>query len=71
MSHDVDYAKAFELIKHFDELPDDAVVQTKITALVLGLSERTVRSHPKLPRTYLSQARYGQRVGHIRRLVRG
>ena len=66
-----DYSHAFEIIKHFDQLPDDAVVQTKVTALVLGLSERTVRKHPQLERVQVSEGRYGQRVGSIRRLVRG
>jgi hypothetical protein len=70
MSHDIDYSRAFEIIKRFDDLPENAVVQTKITALVLGLSERTIRYHPKLPRIALSQVRYGQRVGDIRQLVR-
>jgi hypothetical protein len=51
-------------------LPDDAVVQTKVTALVLGLSEKTVRYHPQLERVQVSEGRYGQRVGSIRRLVR-
>jgi hypothetical protein len=70
MSHDIDYSRAFEIIKRFEDLPNNAVVQTKITALVLGLSERTVRYHPKLPRITLSQGRYGQRVADIRTLVR-
>jgi hypothetical protein len=62
--------QAFEIVKRFDLLPDNAVVQTKVTALVLGLCERTVRYHPQLPRVQLSQGRYGQRVGDIRNLVR-
>ena len=64
------YSHAFEIIKRFDQLPDDAVVQTKITALVLGLSEKNVRYHPQLPRVQVSLGRYGQRVGDIRALVR-
>jgi hypothetical protein len=71
MTHDLDYSRAFEIIKRFDDLPDGAVVQTKITSLVLGLSERTVRYHPKLPRVALCQGRYGQRVGDIRKLASG
>jgi hypothetical protein len=65
-----DYSHAFEIIKRFDQLPDDAVVQTKVTALVLGVSEKTVRYHPQLPRVQVSPGRYGQRVGNIRALVR-
>jgi hypothetical protein len=63
-------SNAFEIIKRFDSLPDDAVVQTKVTALVLGVSERTIRYHPNLPRVQISTGRYGQRVGDIRALVR-
>jgi len=37
------FSKAFEILRHWDSLPDDCVVQTKVTALVTGLSERTVR----------------------------
>jgi hypothetical protein len=69
MPDDVDYSRAFEIVKRFDQLPDNAVVQTKITALVLGIAERTVRYHDKLPRIPLSKGRYGQRVGDIRKLV--
>jgi hypothetical protein len=71
MSHENDYARAFETVKRFDELPDNAVVQSKVTALILGLAERTVRYHPRLPRIVLSEGRYGQRVGDIRALVLG
>ncbi len=65
-----DYSHAFEIIKRFDQLPDDAVVQTKVTALVLGVSERTIRYHPQLRRVPVSRGRYGQRVGDIRKLTR-
>jgi hypothetical protein len=63
-----DYSHDFEIIKHFDELPDDAVLKTKITALLTGLSEKTVRKH--YPRVPVSPGRYGQRVGDIRSRVR-
>jgi hypothetical protein len=65
-----DYSHAFQIIRHFNDLPDDAIVQTKVTALVLGISERNVRYHPQLPRVQVSLGRYGQRVGDIRALVR-
>jgi hypothetical protein len=64
-------SKSFEIIKRFDDLPDDAVVSTKITALVLGCADRTIRYHPRLTRVYISQGRYGFRVGNIRSIVRG
>jgi hypothetical protein len=59
-----------EILERFDCLPADAVVPSRITAIILGLSERTVRYHPGLARVRLSVGRYGQRVGDIRRLVR-
>jgi hypothetical protein len=40
MTSDNKYA---ELVRHFDKLPDDAVVPTPVTAAVHGVSERTVR----------------------------
>jgi hypothetical protein len=59
-----------EILERFDVLPDDAVVPSKVTAIVLGLSERVVRYHPKLKRVEVSVGRYGQRVGDIRKIVR-
>jgi hypothetical protein len=66
-----DFSKSFEILKNWDNLPDDAVISTKITALVLGCAERTVRYHPKLKRIEISRGRYGFRVGNVRRIVRG
>jgi hypothetical protein len=66
-----DFSKSFEIIKHWDSLPDDAVVSIKITALVLGCAERTVRYHPKLKRIEISRGRYGFRVGNVREITRG
>jgi len=57
-------------LERFDALPDDAILPTKITAIILGLSERTVRYHPNLPRRVVSTGRYGQRVGDIRKVAR-
>ena len=59
-----------EILERFDALPNDAIVPTKITAIILGLSEKSVRYHPNLPRVQISRARYGQRVGDIRKLCR-
>jgi hypothetical protein len=57
-----------EILRRFDQLPDDAVVPTRVTAAVHGVSQRTVR------RTYksvqLSPNRKGQRVGTIRAMSR-
>jgi hypothetical protein len=62
----------FELVKRFDELPDDALLPTKGTALVLGVSERTIRTGRlnSLSRIQISDGRYGFRVGDIRALIR-
>jgi hypothetical protein len=62
--------KLREILERFAALPDDAVVASKVTAIILGTSERTVRYHPHLPRRQVSKGRYGHRVGDIRKLVR-
>ena len=54
----------------FNVLPDDAVLPSQVTAIILGVSERTTRYHPQLPRVQISRGRYGQRVGDIRKLCR-
>jgi hypothetical protein len=59
-----------EALARFDSMPDDAILPTRITAIILGVSERTVRYHPNLPRRQISLQRYGQRVGDIRKLCR-
>jgi hypothetical protein len=59
-----------EILQRFDAMPDDGVASSRITAIILGLSEKTVRYHTRLPRVRLSIGRYGQRVGDIRKLVR-
>jgi hypothetical protein len=64
-----DFSKSFEIIKHWDSLPDDAVVSAKIVELVLGCAGRTVRYHPDLTRIYISRGRYGYRVGNVRRII--
>jgi hypothetical protein len=65
---------AFQLVKNFDDLPDSALLPTKAAALILGVSERTVRREvltPKLTRVQISAGRYGFRVGDIRALISG
>jgi hypothetical protein len=57
-----------DILKAFDTLPDDAVVPTRVTALVHGISERTVRR--TYPYVQLSPNRKGQRVGTIREMAR-
>ena len=65
------FTKAFEIIKRWDDLPNGAVVSPKITSLVLGAAERTIRYHPKLKRVQISRGRYGFTVGNVRAVVRG
>lgn len=69
MPHDY-MNNTLEALQRFDALPDDAVVPSRITGMILGISERTIRYHPNLPRVQISSGRYGQRVGDIRRLCR-
>ena len=59
-----------EALKRFDALPDDAVVSSNVTAVILGVCPKTVREHPHLRKIWVSRNRYGQRVGDIRKIVR-
>lgn len=59
-----------EILQRFDALPDDAILPTRITGIILGISERTVRYHPHLPRVQIARGRYGFRVGEVRKLCR-
>jgi hypothetical protein len=61
----------FDLIRRFDELPNDAVVPLKVTAVILNMSERTVRRQSPVRRVQTSPRCFGNRVGDIRALVRG
>ena len=60
--------KFTQLIRDFDALPDDAVVPSRVTAAVHGVSERTVRR--VYPSVQLSPGRKGQRVGTLRAMSR-
>jgi len=57
-----------EILRRFDQLPDDAVVPTQVTAAIHGVSPRTVRR--RYPSVQLSPNRKGQRVGTIREMSR-
>jgi vacuolar-type H+-ATPase catalytic subunit A/Vma1 len=57
-----------ELVRRFDELPNDAVVPSAVTAKVHNVSERTVRR--AYPSVELSKNRKGQRVGTLRAMSR-
>jgi len=64
-------AKVLENLRHFDQLPDDAIVSPKIFAALIGISESKLRHSPPIPRVKISTQRGGFRVGTIRALVRG
>jgi hypothetical protein len=64
-------AKLTEVLKLWPSMPDEAVVGTKVTAAVTGLSERTVRYDPRFERIYLTATRYGHRVGQVRKVLAG
>ena len=57
-----------EILRRFDQLPDDAVIPTAVTAAIHGVSPRTVRR--RYPSVQLSPNRKGQRVGTIRAMSR-
>jgi len=59
-----------ETLERFNSLADDAILPSRVTGIILGVSERIIRYHPQLPRVQVSRGRYGQRVGDIRRLAR-
>ena len=48
-------AELTDLLKRWPSLPDEAVVNCKLTAAVTGLSERTVRYDPRFERVYLTK----------------
>lgn len=66
-----------EQIRHFDELPADAVVPLKVSRLIRNVSEWTDRrleeaKSPLVPkRIPITAGRDGHRVGDIRAVVRG
>jgi hypothetical protein len=60
-----------ELLKRWPSLPDEAVAHVKLVAAVTGLSERTVRHDPRFERVYVTQNRYGIRVGNVRKVLAG
>jgi hypothetical protein len=57
-----------ETLERFDQLPDDAIVPSCVTAVLHGVSERTVRR--TYPSVQLTPGRKGQRVGTLRAMSR-
>jgi hypothetical protein len=60
-----------ELLKRWPSLPDEAIVNCKVTAAITGLSERTIRYDPRFERVYLTKSRYGNRDGDVRKVLAG
>jgi hypothetical protein len=59
-----------ELLKRTASLPDDAVVDDRIAAILLNMSAWTLKKRAPVPRIQTSARRFGRRMGDIRRLVR-
>jgi len=62
-------ARLTDLIRRFDELPDDCVVPSQVTAAIHNVSTRTVLR--RYPLVRLTPNRVGVRVGDIRKMSRG
>ena len=62
---------AINIVKQFDELPSDMIVQSKSAAILLGISERTLRRSPPVPKRQITARKSGYRVGDIRERIRG
>ena len=60
-----------ELLDRWPHMPAESLVNAKVAAAVLSLSERSIRYHEKLPRVYLGKSRYAFRVADIRKLLSG
>ena len=64
-------SQILDKLKHFDALPEDAVVADPVAAAVLGFSVRTLKRNASVPPVQLSPRRTGRRAGDIRALARG
>ena len=61
----------FDVVKRFDELPDDAIIPPKPTAIILSTSDRHLRRNPPITKRQIGPRTVGFRVGDIRALIRG
>jgi hypothetical protein len=59
-----------DILRHFDHLPDWAIVPQKVTALLTGESARSLRRKKPIPSFPINGSLKGNRVGDIRKLVR-
>jgi hypothetical protein len=60
-----------EILQKFEDLPDAAVVPRKVTALLTGMSIRTIRRNPPVPDRRITDDLIGHRVGDLRRWLAG
>jgi hypothetical protein len=58
-----------ELIRHFDEFPNDMIIPDPVARIMLNFSDREWRRNRPVPRYELSARLGGSRVGDIRKLV--
>lgn len=59
-----------EVLERFNALPDDAILPSRITGIILGISERTVRYHTSPANPNIAWPVNGQRAGDVRKLCR-
>ncbi len=60
-----------QVLANFPALPPDAIVPRRAAALLLGVSERTLRRNPGMPTVFISQRQVGHRAGDIRNRMAG
>jgi hypothetical protein len=61
----------YDIVRRFDELPNDAIIPPKPTAIILSTTDRHLRRKPPIPKRQIGVRTVGFRVGDIRALVRG
>jgi hypothetical protein len=59
-----------DILRYFDQLPDQAVVPQKVTALLIGESARSLRRKKPIPTYPINGSLRGNKVGDVRRLLR-
>lgn len=60
-----------EKLATFDRLPDDAIIDDQIAAILLNMHVATLRRANPIPQRRISERRFGRRAGDIRNLIRG
>jgi hypothetical protein len=58
-------------LAQFDSLPNDAIINDRVAAAVLGMSVWTLRRTNPVPARQLSKRIRGRRVGDLRAKARG